>query len=309
VRSKPASIRVGCLVVSLFVDAARHVRMARAPSIRGTDEVLGEGMSEHERLARELRLAAGRGEILAQYQPQVALQDGHLVALEALSRWRHPKRGLMPPREFIPLAEASGSVGLIGDAMLDEACRFGAALARAGRRIEIAVNVAAAQLAADVFVEKVAGCLARWGLPAHLLTVELTETRPSPAGATRLLARARRIGVGVSIDDVRTAEEAERRMRDLPVTELKVDRSVIARLPHDREVAAELVAMARDLGLRTVAEGVETWSQLVAVRELGFDRAQGYLLGRPVSARRIMARLIRGNAFDAAGTAGAQSTS
>lgn len=266
-------------------------------------------MSEHERLARELRLAVGRGEIVALYQPQVALQDGHLVGLEALSRWRHPKRGLMPPHEFIPLAEASGSVGVIGDAMLDEACRFGAALARAGRRIEIAVNVAAAQLAADVFVEKVAGCLSRWGMPGQLLTVELTETRPSPAGANGLLARARRIGVGVSIDDVRTAAEARLRMRELPVTELKVDRSVIARLPHDREVAAELVALARDLGLRTVAEGVETCSQLVAVRELGFDRAQGYLLGRPVSARRIMERLIRGTAFDAAGTAGAQSTS
>ena len=114
-------------------------------------------MSEHERLARELRLAAERGEIVAQYQPQVDLRDGHLVALEALSRWRHPRRGLIPPQAFIPLAEASGVVDVIGDAMLDAACRYGAALASTGRRIEIAVNVAAAQLSDDGFAEKVAG--------------------------------------------------------------------------------------------------------------------------------------------------------
>ena len=263
-------------------------------------------MSEHERLARELRQAPERGEIVARYQPQVDLRDGRMVAIEALSRWRHPRRGLMQPHEFIPLAEASGSVGVIGDVMLDAACRFGAALASAGRRIEIAVNVAAAQLSGDVFTEKVAGCLSRWGMPGHLLTVELTETRPPPAEATGTLAHVRRIGVGVSIDDVRTVEEAELRLRELPVTELKVDRSVIRRLPHDRDVALRLVAFARALGLRTVAEGVETWPQLVAVRELGFDRAQGYLLGRPVAPGRITASVTR---RPPAGAAGPQSTS
>lgn len=263
-------------------------------------------MSEHERLARELRLAAERGEIVAQYQPQVDLRDGHLVALEALSRWRHPRRGLIPPQAFIPLAEASGVVDVIGDAMLDAACRYGAALASTGRRIEIAVNVAAAQLSDDGFAEKVAGCLSRWGMPGQLLTVELTETRPSPEEATAALAHVRRIGVGVSIDDVCTVEEAEIRMRELPVTELKVDRSVIGRLPHARDVAAALVGYARDLGLRIVAEGIETWPQLAAVRELGFDRAQGYLLGRPVPPGRITARLTRGPSVLAAG---AQSTS
>ena len=251
----------------------------------------GDGMSEQERLARELRLAAERGEIVAHYQPQVDLRDGHLVALEALSRWQHPQRGLIPPQAFIPVAEATGSVDAIGDAVLDAACRYGAALAASGRPIEIAVNVAAAQLSDERFAEKVAGCLSRWGMPGRLLTVELTETRPSPAGATAILAHVRRIGVGVSIDDVPTVAEAETRVRELPVTELKVDRSVIGRLPHDRTVAAALVARARDLGLRIVAEGVETWAQLVAVRELGFDRAQGYLLGRPVPADRITASL------------------
>ncbi|WP_130354174.1 EAL domain-containing protein [Agromyces ramosus] len=252
-------------------------------------------MSEQERLARELALAAERGEIIAQYQPQVDLRDGLLVALEALSRWRHPKRGVVAPREFIPLAEATGAMVAIGDVMLESACRYGAALVRTGRRIEVAVNVAAAQLGEARFAERVAHHLQESGMPAALLTLELTETRPVPAEAAETLTGIHAIGVGVSVDDVRTVEEAEARVRALPITELKVDRSVIRRLPDDRGIAAQLVGFAREHGFRSVAEGVETRPQLVAVRELGFDRAQGYLFGRPVPARRMSARLAVGS--------------
>jgi EAL domain-containing protein (putative c-di-GMP-specific phosphodiesterase class I) len=253
-------------------------------------------MSEQERLARELRLAAGRGEIIARYQPQVDLHDGLLVAVEALSRWRHPQRGLIPPREFIPVAEATGAMVAIGDVMLAAACRYGSALVRAGRRIEVAVNVAAAQLSEEQFAERVTHHLQASGMPAELLTLELTESRPVPAEAAEALTGIRAIGVGVSVDDVRTVDEAEARVLALPITELKVDRSVIRRLPEDRGVAAQLLGFAREHGLRTVAEGVETQPQLVAVRELGFDRAQGYLFGRPVPASRISARLEVGSA-------------
>jgi len=253
-------------------------------------------MSEQERLALELRLAAERGEIIARYQPQVDLRDGLLVAVEALSRWRHPHRGLIPPREFIPLAEATGAVIAIGDVMLEAACRYGSALVRAGRRIEVAVNVAAAQLSEARFAERVTHHLQSSGMPAALLTLELTESRPVPAEAADALAGIREIGVGVSVDDVRTVEEAEARVLALPITELKVDRSVIRRLPEDRGVAGQLLGFAREHGLRSVAEGVETRPQLVAVRELGFDRAQGYLFGRPLPESRISARLAVGSA-------------
>jgi EAL domain-containing protein (putative c-di-GMP-specific phosphodiesterase class I) len=253
-------------------------------------------MSEQERLARELHLAAERGEISAHDQPQVDLRDGLLVALEALSRWRHPSRGTISPREFIPLAEATGAMIAIGDVMLEAACRYGAALVLAGRRIEVAVNVAAAQLSEARFAERVTHHLQVSGMPAALLTLELTETRPVPPQAAEALAGIRAIGVGVSVDDVRTLEEAEARVRALPITELKVDRSVIRRLPDDRAVAAQLLGFAREHGLRSVAEGVETRPQLVAVREIGFDRAQGYLFGRPVPARKISARLAVGSA-------------
>ncbi len=262
--------------------------MTRA-SLRRTE---GVGMPELERLANELRLAAGRGQITAHYQPQVELRKGRLVALEALSRWQHPRRGVVSPLEFIPLAEAIGAMNEIGDVMLAAACRYGAALVRTGRRLEIAVNVAAEQLAQPRFAERVAGHLDDSGMPAALLTLELTETHPSPSEAAGTLAEVRAIGVGVSVDDVQTVDEAVERMAALPITELKVDRSVIERLPGNRSEAARLVRFARRHRLRSVAEGIENETQLAVARELGFDRAQGYLFGRPVSPQRLTARLV-----------------
>jgi EAL domain-containing protein (putative c-di-GMP-specific phosphodiesterase class I) len=129
--------------------------------------------------------------------------------------------------------------------------------------------------------------IAATGQPPSLLTLELTETRPSPAKAVSVLAGVRSAGVGVSIDDVRSVEEAVTRTRSLPVTELKVDRSVIQRLPGDDRTAMQLVQFARDHGMRSVAEGVETDEQWQAVRDLGFDRAQGYLFGRPLTSEEM----------------------
>lgn len=248
-------------------------------------------MSEQDRLASDLRLAVARGEITARFQPQVDIRDGRIVAIEALSRWQHPQRGMVPPLEFIPLAEETGVMVEVGDAMLEVACRYGTELAATGLRIEIAVNVAAAQLSEADFADDVARHVETTGMPAELLTLELTESHPSPAEAAGLLAEVRDIGVGVSIDDVRTVEEAQVRTRALPVTEIKIDRSVIQRLPDDRTEARRLLGFARKSGFRAVAEGIETERQLDAVRELGFDRAQGYLLGRPLTPGRLMPRL------------------
>lgn len=244
-------------------------------------------MVEKHRLLRDLRFAAARGEITARFQPQVEVRAGGVVGLEALSRWRHPRLGELPPRDFIPLAEMGDSMMTVGDAMIAAACRYGAGLVAAGRRIEIAVNVAAIQLTQRRFAAQVLGHLAASGQPPSLLTLELTETRPSPAKAAGTLAGVRSMGVGVSIDDVRTVEEAVIRTRALPVTELKVDRSVIQQLPGDGTAAAQLVRFAQDHGMRSVAEGVETEEQWHAVRDLGFDRAQGYLFGRPLPAEQM----------------------
>jgi EAL domain-containing protein (putative c-di-GMP-specific phosphodiesterase class I) len=248
-------------------------------------------MAEDQRLARDLRFAAARGEITARFQAQVDVRNGLVVALEALGRWHHPRRGVILPGEFVALAEVGGAINAVGDVMIEAACRYGAALAAAGRRIEIAVNVAAGQLTQLRFAERVLRHIETSGLPTALLTLELTESRPTPPSAVRALAGVRAIGVGVSVDDVRTVEEATARTESLPVTELKVDRSVIQRLPDDGGGATRLLGFARDRGLQTVAEGVETKRQWEAVRELGFDRAQGYLFGHPLPPQRMTARL------------------
>jgi len=250
-----------------------------------------DAMHDEQGLARELRFAAARGEITARFQVQVDVRAGLVVALEALSRWQHPRLGIVPPNAFIPIAEAVDAMNAVGDVMLETACCFGAALANAGRRVGIAVNVAAEQLSQRRFVERVAHHLESSGLPAALLTLELTESQPAPASAPRTLAAVRSLGVAVSVDDVRTLEEAVDRVRCLPITELKVDRSVIQRLPAESHVAAVLVGFAREQGLQSVAEGVETPSQWEAVRALGFDRAQGYLFGRPMTPRQMRVRL------------------
>jgi EAL domain-containing protein (putative c-di-GMP-specific phosphodiesterase class I) len=248
-------------------------------------------MHDDQGLAHELRFAPERGEITARFQPQVDVRRGLVVAVEALSRWHHPRLGVVPPNTFIPIAEAGDAITAVGDVMLEAACRYGAALVGAGRRIGIAVNVAAVQLSQRRFVERVAHHLDTSGLPAALLTLELTESQPTPASAAGTLAAVRSLGVGVSIDDVCTLDEAETRVSPFPVTELKVDRSVIRRLPDDRGDAAVLVDFAREHGLLSVAEGVETAPQWEAVRELGFDRAQGYLFGRPMTPHRMTDRL------------------
>jgi len=242
-------------------------------------------------VVRELPSAAARGDIAAVFQSQVDTTTGDTAALEALSRWNHPERGVIPPQDFIPAVEETRSMDALGDAMLRAACRYGTALLAAGRRIEIAVNVAAIQLAHSGFAERVRGRMQEFGLPPELLTLELTEARPSPASAAGELERLRSLGVGTSLDDVRGVDEAEFRARGLPISEIKVDKSIIERLPDDDRIAADLVAYARHRGVRSVAEGVETERQWDAVRRLGFDRAQGFLFGRPMPSERMTERL------------------
>lgn len=258
----------------------------------GLSESPGEGVVHgNQRVVRDLRRAAVRGEIVAEFQSQVDARDGRTVAVEALSRWRHPQRGVLGPQHFIPIAEETRSMDAIGDAMLRCACRFAADLTSAGRRIEVAVNVAAVQLERADFADRVLDRLRTDGIRPELLMLELTESRPSPAAAEDNLRRVRAHGVGVSLDDVRSVEEAEFRAGALPITELKVDRSLIQHVTEERTEVARLVRFARDRGLRTVAEGVETELQWEAVRELGFDRAQGFLFGRPSTPERMTARL------------------
>jgi EAL domain-containing protein (putative c-di-GMP-specific phosphodiesterase class I) len=236
-------------------------------------------------LASHLEHAVERGEIFAVYQPQVALAGGGIVAAEALARWRHPQRGLVPVGEFIPLAEATGSIHGIGRFMLDECL---AALDRWGRdgvTMGLSVNVSTLQLAGSTFTDYLGEQLRSRLMPSRTLSIEVTESRPLPADETisdRLTALAS-LGLGISLDDFGTGHASESQLERLPVTELKLDRSLIQHpAEYLRGSIMSSISRARDRGLRLVAEGVETAAHLRSAVGMGCDRAQGFLFGAPM---------------------------
>lgn len=238
--------------------------------------------------ASDLSGAAGRGELLAHYQPQMDVESGRIVAVEALARWLHPELGAVPPDQFIPAAEEAGVVNEIGDFMLDESCRQLSMWQRQGVHLELAINVSPTQLATASFAARLVGLLMEFQIEPALVTVEVTESLPI-LDMPRVVARLevlRALGVGVSVDDFGTGFSSPEQVRDLPATELKIDQSIIR---GDRQRAIDslgaFIAGAKEDGLRIVAEGVETEDQLQLARELGADRAQGYLIGRPMSAQ------------------------
>ncbi len=243
-----------------------------------------------ERLAIEhdLRSALRDGQFELHYQPVFSVEGSTAVGAEALLRWRHPARGLLAPEHFLDVAEQSGLILPIGAWVLDEACRAAATWpALGGRRVQLAVNVSAQQLLAGDFDTVVDGALARSGLDPAALVVELTESMMQGDVAREMLRRLRERGVGVAIDDFGTGFSSLAYLRRFPVDMLKIDRTFMAGVVEDERDAAivrTIIAMARNLRLAVVAEGVETPAQLAFLGELGCDKAQGFLLGRPVEA-------------------------
>jgi diguanylate cyclase (GGDEF)-like protein len=220
------------------------------------------------------------------YQPQVELARGDIVGVEALVRWRHPKRGFVPPAEFIPVAEAVGLIEPLGAFVLEEAC---AAVARWPKQLKVAVNVSPIQFARGDLVAAVRSALASSGLPAAQLDLEITESlflNENRAIAERIES-LRALGVSFSIDDFGTGYSSLSYIRKFPVQKLKIDRSFVTGLPHDREsvaIVGAIAALAQNLGIRVNAEGVETPEQAAALRLLGCSEGQGFLYGRPRAA-------------------------
>jgi EAL domain-containing protein (putative c-di-GMP-specific phosphodiesterase class I) len=250
-------------------------------------------------LASDLTGAAQRGEIVAYYQPQIALATGRIVAIEALSRWRHPSLGELSPDAFIPLAEETGLIHEIGRFMVEEGCRRTAAWNAGGAAIEIAINVSASQLATSDFFDHIADCVAGTSLDPRKLTLEITESQvigDVDAAAARL-SELRALGVGVSIDDFGTGYSSLEQLRNLPATELKIDRTLVQdESATTVALMTAIVGLFKERGLRVVAEGVETPEHLERVRELGCDRAQGFLIGQPMPSADIEELLLAGRA-------------
>jgi diguanylate cyclase (GGDEF)-like protein/PAS domain S-box-containing protein len=278
------------------------VAMYAAKATRGGPHVhyspdLTSSRLEQIRLGTELRRAIGGGELRLHYQPVVTLPERRLVGVEALVRWQHPERGLLGPNEFIPAAERSGLIVDLGSWVLTQACRqladWDATLGPAAPRT-LNVNVSPVQLAEPGFPAEVAAALAANGLPADRLTVEVTET-VALAGEepVRSLRRLRAAGVGIAMDDFGTGESSLTALDACPADELKLDRSFVAGADGPEPgVAAALVAFGATLGVRLVAEGVETEEQAQHLYALGYRLAQGYLFCRPVPADDIERRIL-----------------
>ncbi len=252
-------------------------------------------VEERRKLETELRAAIGLGQFELHYQPQVSITGGALTGFEALLRWRHPERGLVPPGAFVPLAEEIGLIVPIGEWVIRTACREAATWPET---LHVAVNVAAPQFArADLF-DVVRAALEDSGLPPHRLELEVTETSllHDTARAVETCRRLRALGVRISLDDFGTGYSSLTQLRDFPLDRVKIDRSFIAEIGARADSAAivrAVAALGAALGLRTTAEGVETPEQLAELLAYGCSEAQGYLVSRPVPQEAVREMIVR----------------
>jgi diguanylate cyclase (GGDEF)-like protein len=251
-------------------------------------------------LENDLRLALTREELRLQYQPIVDLASGDIVGFEALVRWQHPTRGLVPPLAFIPMAEETGLIVPLGRWVLEAACRQAAIWnegeSRQGQpRLFVSVNLSARQFTQDELIDDVSRALALTGLDAEALEIEITESvlmDQSEAGI-RALSDIRSLGVRLVLDDFGTGYSSLSYLKHLPLDTIKIDRSFVAGIegPADRSIVEAVIALAHGLGIGVVAEGIETQAQADRLRELGCDLGQGFLFSRPVQPERTLALL------------------
>jgi diguanylate cyclase (GGDEF)-like protein/PAS domain S-box-containing protein len=248
-------------------------------------------------LEADLRGAAERGELVLHYQPKIDLATGRLRGVEALVRWQHPTRGLLPPGDFIALAEESGLIVPIGRWVLDAACRQLRAWSDAGLEApRCAVNLSARQFGSESLLDDVRDSLQHSELAADMLEVEITESllMANPERANLTLNELHALGVHIAIDDFGTGYSSLAYLKRMPAHTVKLDRSFVSGLPADRDDAAitqAVIALSHSLSMQVVAEGVETDAQLDFLRRVGCDQAQGYLIGRPMPAGQLAQRL------------------
>ncbi|MEQ1659039.1 MAG: GGDEF domain-containing phosphodiesterase, partial [Hylemonella sp.] len=245
-------------------------------------------------LENDLRQAVDKGEIHVVYQPMIELGSGRLVGMEALARWSHPQRGPVSPLTFIPVAEATGMIGRLGEFVLKTAChelvRLRALLGEQAPET-VSVNLSRAQLRQAGFTAKLSELLYSAGLAPGALMLEVTESLAAQdEGMQAILREIRALGVSLSLDDFGTGYSSLSCLHELPVNQVKIDRSFVSEAltsNYHRVMIAATISMARTLGLQTVAEGIETTEQAALMADLGCGKGQGYLYSRPLSAQDI----------------------
>jgi len=274
-------------VVMSQADAAMHLakRRGRARHVL-YEPAIDEASSRRAELANALHRTLKHGELQIHYQPVTDLRSQRVVTMEALLRWCHPDLGPVAPVEFIPIAEDTGLIVDIGRWVLETACSDCRAWRDAGHDVGVSINVSGRQLADADLVDDVREALERAGLPPAAVTLELTESIlvTSDEGSRVALTALKALGVRLAIDDFGTGYSSLSYLAELPVDDLKIDRSFVSRLGHDTQslsMIGAVVELAHSLGLIVTAEGVETELELAELRRTGCDLVQGYLLGKP----------------------------
>ena len=248
-------------------------------------------------LEQDMRKGLERGDFVLHFQPIVAVRGGMVTGFEALVRWQHPTQGLLLPNEFIPAAEESGLIGPLGDWVLTEAVSRQAEWLRRGYRCgRMTVNISARQFQQRDFKNAIAACLAGQGVQPGELELELTESlvMRDVGSSLRTLHELKAMGVAVGLDDFGTGYSSLNYLKRFPIDTLKIDRSFISGITEgsfDVAICEAVITLARSLGVRVVAEGVETGAQLMKLRQLGCDEAQGYLFS-PAAAPDVAVRLM-----------------
>jgi EAL domain-containing protein (putative c-di-GMP-specific phosphodiesterase class I)/GGDEF domain-containing protein/PAS domain-containing protein len=281
--------------VQQAASACNRVRGAGGNDFAIYDEAMGLAAAKTMRMITDLRHAVANGELLLHYQPKVDTASGHLVGMEALVRWMHPERGMISPVEFIHVAEDTGMIVAIGRWVLREACRQNAEWQQAGLRpLRVAVNLSARQFHSDSLLDEIDAALSETKLPASSLELEITESMvmEDPERVIGLLDKIRSRGIHLSLDDFGTGHSSLAYLKRFPIDCVKIDRAFIKDIPENTDdvaIARTIVAMAKALDLKTVAEGVETAGQLELLKTMGCDQIQGFFFSRPLPADQFLA--------------------
>jgi diguanylate cyclase (GGDEF)-like protein len=287
----------GSTAAQTLANADLAMGVAKRRTGRGVqlfDSTLAEQAAARLSLESDLRGADLDRDLRAYFQPVLDLRTDRLTGAEALLRWQHPERGLVPPGLFIPIAEETGLIGALGMWVLTEACRQQEAWA--DYSLSVGVNLSPRQLYDPHLARRVAEVLEETGARADRLLFEVTESALiDDRVAAPALAALKDLGVGLALDDFGTGYSSLTSLRRYPFDLVKIDRSFVAEITdssRDRAIVANLVRLAHDLGMYVVAEGVETEEQLQVLRQVDADVAQGYHLGRPVPAAEVTALLV-----------------